>query len=106
MGLNRRVDRTAVPMTNDQDQLEATGCRGIVRRGELVQGVDHTSDALVAQDVARDPDREQVVKPLPEKDLGGLPRVRTSQDKREGALFRSAVGIVHSKTDLDLMGRD
>jgi len=106
MGFDRRVDRTAVPMTDHQDQLQTSGSRGIADRGELVQGVDHAADALIAEDVARDPDREQVVEPLPEKDLGGLPRVRTSQDQGERTLLRPAVGIVLPETDLGLVAGD
>ena len=71
-------------------------------RGELVQGVDHAADAFVAEDVARDPDRENLVETLPEQDFGGLPRVGASHDQGERALLRPAVVIVRAETDLGL----
>jgi hypothetical protein len=78
----------------------------MVNRSKFVEGVDHAADAFIAKDIAGDPDREQVVEPLSEKGLGGLPGVRASQDQGEGRLLRSAVGIVLPETDLGLVAGD
>ena len=102
MGFDSRVDGTAVTMTDHEDQLQASLCRGIARGGELIQGVDQAVYALIPKNIARDPDREEVIESLPKKDLRGLPCIRTAQDQREWALLLSVVGIVLAKTDLRL----